>query len=147
MHMAPETVEANSYSQKSDVWALGVVLFQMIYREYPFKGGQFSAYKLDRIKKDESLSHAVRSLLVGMLSYDPDARLSVDEIDKILKNKALADKAKPVKRINSISLFTAPMNRSSKQLLLSQPPLLCLSSDREILYKCSFLDDEVKQES
>ena len=36
VYMAPETVQLNQYSEKSDVWSLGVVLYLMLFKELPF---------------------------------------------------------------------------------------------------------------
>jgi len=36
VYMAPETVQSNTYSEKSDIWSLGVVLYLMIFKEIPY---------------------------------------------------------------------------------------------------------------
>lgn len=38
LYMAPELIEHNSYSEKSDIWALGIVFYQMIFGVHPFIG-------------------------------------------------------------------------------------------------------------
>lgn len=37
IYMAPEILKGETYSIKSDIWSLGVVLFRMIYGFCPFK--------------------------------------------------------------------------------------------------------------
>jgi serine/threonine protein kinase len=34
--MSPETLLSNVYSFKSDIWALGIVLYEMLFGEVPF---------------------------------------------------------------------------------------------------------------
>ena len=34
--MAPETLKSNQYSTKVDIWALGVVLYELLTNEHPF---------------------------------------------------------------------------------------------------------------
>jgi serine/threonine protein kinase len=34
--MAPEVVQRQTHTYKADLWSLGVVLYYMIYRKYPF---------------------------------------------------------------------------------------------------------------
>lgn len=36
VYMAPEIVQLNQYSEKSDIWSLGVVLYLMLFKELPF---------------------------------------------------------------------------------------------------------------
>ena len=37
-YFAPEICDGNTYKgKKSDIWALGVTLYQMVYRKYPYK--------------------------------------------------------------------------------------------------------------
>lgn len=36
VYMSPETVQFNQYSEKSDIWSLGIVLYLMVYKELPF---------------------------------------------------------------------------------------------------------------
>lgn len=33
MYMAPEIILFNSYSEKSDIWALGMMFYEMIFHE------------------------------------------------------------------------------------------------------------------
>ena len=35
-YQAPEVLEKRLYSYEVDIWSLGVVLFKMVFHEYPF---------------------------------------------------------------------------------------------------------------
>jgi serine/threonine protein kinase len=37
-YMAPEILESVPYGQEVDIWSLGVLLFYLIFGEFPFKG-------------------------------------------------------------------------------------------------------------
>lgn len=37
-YMSPETLVYNNYSEKSDIWALGVLFYEMLHGELPYKG-------------------------------------------------------------------------------------------------------------
>lgn len=36
--LAPEVVEKQGFGQKSDIWAIGVIAFYLMYGRYPFTG-------------------------------------------------------------------------------------------------------------
>ena len=36
LYMAPEILNKRKYNNKTDIWSLGVVLYQMIFGTYPF---------------------------------------------------------------------------------------------------------------
>ena len=35
-YFSPELLEKKSYSYKADLWALGVILYRMLFKEFPF---------------------------------------------------------------------------------------------------------------
>jgi serine/threonine protein kinase len=42
-YMAPEILRNMPYDRSVDIWALGILLFFMLYAEYPFKGHDINA--------------------------------------------------------------------------------------------------------
>ena len=86
-YMSPELIN-NKYHQTSDIWSIGVILYQMLYDNLPFKG-----YKEDEIinnikklninlpdKAHHSLcSKSVKNLIKRMLNKNPLKRIKVEE--------------------------------------------------------------------
>ncbi|CAD8142788.1 unnamed protein product [Paramecium pentaurelia] len=93
VYMAPETVQSNSYSEKSDIWSLGVVLYLMIYKEIPYnlkKDGDLYGKQQQihsKIMNDKSLMKKIQNVLIGMLELDPQKRISIDGILLILNQQ------------------------------------------------------------
>eukprot|EP00392_Amoebophrya_sp_AT5.2_P016596 g16870.t1 len=92
-YLAPECIQAASYSEKSDVYALGVVLFVLVTGSFPYPidekkalaaGSGFVFPKVYggtscRIKED-----SLRKILQGMLHPDPAARWSLEMVCKAI---------------------------------------------------------------
>ena len=90
--MAPEVLFGEKYNDKCDLWSLGVIIYQLIFKEYPYKGGKIAL--LNKINKnaqtflkksnDSKLDDLIRKLLVK----DPNKRYSWEQYfnDKFFSN-------------------------------------------------------------
>lgn len=84
--MAPELLNStgNSYTNKADLWSIGVVFYQMLYGKTPFdaanykdlqkKVKEYSGSNL-RFPKDVTISKECKDLLIGLMQYDPKKRI------------------------------------------------------------------------
>lgn len=54
LYMAPELLRGELYTNKSDLWSLGVILYQMLYNRYPYLAD--TPYKLIERIENRSLS-------------------------------------------------------------------------------------------
>ena len=52
IYMAPEVLKGEQYTIKADIWSLGVVLYEMIYGDCPFKSNSI-AMLINTISKSE----------------------------------------------------------------------------------------------
>ena len=83
--MAPEILEGKEiYDNKCDLWSIGVITYQLAFKDYPYKGGTEFALlnniktmgqKLFKKTKNEKLDNLIRKLLV----YEPQKRINWDE--------------------------------------------------------------------
>lgn len=82
--MAPEIVKKCGHDTRSDIWALGVLLCEIIGRFPPFHDqNPQKLYKNIvncRIKWPRNMSKIARDLATKMLVVDPEGRLSLSEI-------------------------------------------------------------------
>src|SRR5688572_2465999 len=81
-YMAPEQVSTGAYDARSDLWSLGVLLYEMLAGQPPFQG-EHEATLLYRIVNDQppplrsdrgDLPPGVESVLEMLLAKDPDQR-------------------------------------------------------------------------
>jgi len=96
-HIAPEIIYKNAYSEMSDMFAVGVVLYRCLIGDHPFKGASLKQtftltnvyeppppHELDR-DIPESLSNVVTSLLAkNPLMRPNNAAMVADSIEKAL---------------------------------------------------------------
>ena len=82
-YMAPEILKGENNYEKSDLWSLGVIIYNLYFREYPFDG-ETKDKILSQIKnnnnflkksKDVELEKLIKKLLVE----DPNKRISWKE--------------------------------------------------------------------
>ncbi|KAI5966892.1 PKC1 [Candida pseudojiufengensis] len=83
--MAPEIVAGKHYDRSVDWWAFGVLLFQMLLCQSPFKGDDeddiFNAIEHDEVKYPISLSRTTVLILQALLTKDPSQRLGSSKRD------------------------------------------------------------------
>ena len=83
--MSPEVCNSAPYSYKSDMWALGCVLFEMCQRTHAFNAGNLLGlvWKIvqdDAPPIDACYSPELQQLVKWLLNKDPAGRPTVDDI-------------------------------------------------------------------
>ncbi|EGV64113.1 Serine/threonine kinase [Yamadazyma tenuis] len=95
--MAPEIVSGKEYTRSVDWWAFGVLLFQMLLCQSPFKGDDedeiFNAIEHDDVKYPISMPRQTVLILQALLTKDPSMRLGSSERDalEIMEHPYFAD--------------------------------------------------------
>ncbi|KAK2956800.1 putative serine/threonine protein kinase [Blattamonas nauphoetae] len=80
-YKSPEALRGELYSHKTDVWALGCLLFVLLEGRHPFatRNGQTTTFQIDKEHIPQftrpDLTGTCRSFLAQTLCYNPDGRL------------------------------------------------------------------------
>jgi serine/threonine protein kinase len=86
-YMSPEALK-KSYSKKSDIWSIGVVMYYLFYGYFPFDGKSVDEIytkiregklTLDESNKNGEIPPKVITLISKMLMFSPDERLNALE--------------------------------------------------------------------
>jgi serine/threonine protein kinase/tetratricopeptide (TPR) repeat protein len=83
-YLSPESVAGRSADERSDIWSFGVLLYEMLMGDVPFKGENIGAilYNImntplpDLSTLREDIPPSVSDLLAAMLTKRPDQRIS-----------------------------------------------------------------------
>jgi NIMA (never in mitosis gene a)-related kinase 1/4/5 len=84
-YLSPEIVQSKPYSFKSDIWSLGILLYEMCALNMPFNADNLPKLSLNIIKGQFSqipshYSKDLKLLVSSLLQVDQDKRPSVNEI-------------------------------------------------------------------
>lgn len=94
-YLSPEIVQNKPYSFKSDIWSLGVLLYEMTALKMPFDASSLPMLSLKIIKGNYNplpytFSKDIRNLVSNLLLVDPNKRPSINEI--LSNNKKLINR-------------------------------------------------------
>ena len=82
--MAPEIVFNQSYDYRIDLWALGILLYELLHGQAPFKGKTFKEVQQKITAGDVSFSPQVTNpakfLMARILQSDPVRRIRMEDI-------------------------------------------------------------------
>lgn len=89
MYASPEQLEAKEVDARSDIYSMGVVLYQMLTGHYPIQGGDMRSIlvghlfqpplSFDRSDKDGRLPAELRRTILGALEKKPSKRIQTAE--------------------------------------------------------------------
>jgi len=84
-YLPPEMLKGGEYSEKVDLWSLGVLTYEFLVGEAPFEDTQIMTQK--RIARCEMtvpsfVSTEAKDLIKRLLVLDPEKRMSLDEVQQ-----------------------------------------------------------------
>lgn len=104
LYMSPQILEARHYTNKTDIWSLGVLFFQLLFGRTPWTTMHSMSVSVNvflktiREKglffpKEVKVSEKSKSLIQEMLMYDEEDRISWEELFKedFLQEKELSE--------------------------------------------------------
>lgn len=87
IYMAPEVLTSQTYTNKADIWSLGVVLYEMLFGTFPYIGKNdkeimtnIEAGNIDFEKFNIKISEACKDLLRKIFIIDQDKRIEWIEL-------------------------------------------------------------------
>jgi NIMA (never in mitosis gene a)-related kinase 1/4/5 len=95
-YLSPEIIENAPYNFKSDMWSLGVLLYEIIALKPPFNGASLHLLALQIVRGvfqaiPGHFSDSLRKMVASLIQKDPAKRPSINQL---LKTPIIANKVK-----------------------------------------------------
>jgi serine/threonine-protein kinase ULK2 len=94
LYMAPELLQNHKYNIKSDVWSLGIIMYEIVMKNHPFKSSNISDLisKINNNKpilSNSTFSIECKDLIISLLEVDYTKRLDWNDVftNKWIYNK------------------------------------------------------------
>ncbi|XP_077981565.1 serine/threonine-protein kinase Nek8-like [Glandiceps talaboti] len=134
-YISPELCEGKPYNQKSDIWALGCVLYELASLKRAFEAANLPALVLKIMRGtfspiSDHYSEDLRKLILSMLHLDPSKRPTINQImaEPIVIN-ALLDLHTDIGRVSvaakvqrPLSAYTSGMRHKGGRLNSARSP-------------------------
>ena len=85
LYMAPELLQNQKYNIKSDIWSIGIIMYEIVMKDHPFKSNNISdlIHKINNNKPiltTSKFSYECKELINNLLVVDYNKRLEWDEL-------------------------------------------------------------------
>ena len=95
VYMAPEALNGHLQGFETDIWALGILLFEMLYDREPYPGNDCrsvsNSIKIGIDFRDRNIGEDLKSLILDILQIRMDRRISIDNLNfrfnEVIKNE------------------------------------------------------------
>mgnify|MGYP003608906039 FL=1 len=144
-YMSPQALRGEPQDRKSDIWGLGVLLFELYHNIEPFNGSfvpkQMAVIMSTELKFHPRVGQNARNLILACLSIEPNDRPSIQELlrhpyfvemnrEQINRNKVLSRSTEPQKlqpnffesKLAKIAAEPQTPSTSTPQPLNTSPP-------------------------
>jgi len=135
-YLSPEIVQSRPYSFKSDIWSLGVLLYEMCALQPPFQANSIHGLALKIVQGQfpalqGSYSSSLKSLIGVLLNTNPEDRPTIHEVlwIPIIKQRIHCFLSETIQQqefshtlLHGVNLFQKPPARSQTQPPQPPPP-------------------------
>lgn len=148
IYMAPEIMKNKQYNNKSDLWSVGIILYEMLTGQPPFKAPNilslFKKIKSTKLQipKHVSLSEEGKNLLFSLLQINPDIRIDWNDFfnHPWLKDNHILENENKFMEIDSIIADNSSLPNADEMRLSS----LFYNFNHNSISKNSLPDDTIR---
>jgi serine/threonine protein kinase len=136
-YMSPEQARGEKVDHRTDIWSLGVVLFEMVTGQLPFKGDYEQAVLYSIMNEEPKSIMAFREDSPSQLTPIVEKTLQKNPIDRYQTTKDLIDELKALEKSGS-SIHEKKVIHTVAVL-----PFTNMSNDKEQEYFCDGMAEDI----
>ncbi|MDP6606300.1 MAG: protein kinase [Dehalococcoidia bacterium] len=128
-YMSPEQLQGHEVDQRTDIWSLGVVAYEMVTGERPFKGEQLQAVSLGVLQQEPTAVTSVRAGVPAEVERVVARALSKRREDRYQTSADLLSELRGVKR--ALDSGSAAARTADATPSIAVLPFASMSADPE----------------
>jgi TolB-like protein/Tfp pilus assembly protein PilF len=141
--MSPEQLKGGDVDQRSDIWALGVVLYEMITAETPFRGDYEPAMMYSILNEEPGSMTDLRTGVPMELECIVNLALAKIPEERYESARAFLVDLKSLKKGLVSEISEGRLSKNQRQPSVAVLPFVNLSADKEQEYFCDGMSEEI----
>jgi eukaryotic-like serine/threonine-protein kinase len=143
-YMSPEQVNADKVDHRTDIWSLGVVLYEMIAGQRPFSGDHEQSIIYSILHKEPISLSALRQAVSSDLQKVVSQALTKSKDNRCSSMKELSETLRNLQDLTPGVTVTRTVSRSPARLpCLAVLPFVDMSSGRDQEYLCEGIAEDI----
>ncbi len=123
-YMAPEMLRSEQIDHRADIYALGIILFQMLSEQVPFKGDTPYAVIIKQVQESPPSLHQLNPAIPPAVDAVVRQAIAKDREDRFISAKAL---------VQALSIAAVSSDSSSETLMRNAPTVLISPQSNPLL--------------
>jgi serine/threonine-protein kinase len=137
-YMSPEQVKGRPVDYRTDIWSLGVVMYEMIAGELPFKGNTLQAVTHSILHEKPECLRNLRERLPIILEQILEKMMEKEPQERYQNIGIVINELKSIRR--DLMSYSSSYQRSPSIAVL---PFMNMSADKEQEYFCDGISEEL----
>ena len=136
-YMSPEQTKGEEVNYRTDIWSFGVVLYEMLTGELPFKGDYEQAVIYSILNEDPKSITELHRNIPSQLTHIVEKTLQKNPIDRYQTIKDL------IMEINSVDKSGRSIKETKVTHTVAVLPFANMSNDKEQEYFCDGMTEDI----